>query len=82
MISNYYLDCPNCSKAEKPRKNTVAEFFIPEIDFETQTTVYACNRCGWAYKRVYSYITKRTTTYEISFDKNNNIILTPVEEVI
>jgi uncharacterized Zn finger protein len=79
MISNYYWDCPKCSKAEKPRMNTVTEFFRPDFDFETQTTVYACNRCGWAYKRVYSHRTKRTTDYEISFDEKGNVISKQVQ---
>lgn len=82
MISKYSWDCPKCSKAKKPLLNTVTEFFHPDIDFETQSTIYSCNRCGWAYKRIYNCKTKRTTDYEITFDKNNNVILTPVKEYL
>ena len=76
---DYLWDCPNCSKAEKPRFNTVIESCHSDFDFETQTTVYFCNRCGWVYKRVYSYKTKRTTDYEISFDEKGNVISKQVQ---
>lgn len=82
MISSYSWDCPKCSKAKKPLLNTVTEFFHPDIDFEHQTRVYSCNRCGWAYKIIYKYKTKRTEGYEITFDKNNDVRLTPVKEYL
>lgn len=69
-------DCPVCSKVEKPRFNTVTEFIHPPLNFKTQQTVYSCNRCNWAYKRVYNYETKTIIDYEITFDEKGNIILT------
>lgn len=72
-------DCPNCSKAEKPRFNTVEEFYHPDSDFGTQTTVYSCNRCNWAYKRVYNRKTKITTDYEITFDEKGEVIQKEVQ---
>lgn len=72
-------DCPVCSKAEKPRFNTVTEFYHPGSDFGTQTTVYSCNRCNWAYKRVYNYKTKITTDYEITFDEKGEVIQKEVQ---
>lgn len=80
MISEYTWDCPKCSKLDEPLKDTVVEFFNPCIDLETQTTVYSCKRCGWAYKRVYNYKTKITTDYEISFDEKGNVFLKQVKE--
>jgi hypothetical protein len=80
MITKYLWDCPRCSKAEEPRLQTVFEFIHPELDFETQTTVYSCKYCNWAYKRVYDYKTRITTDYEISFDEKGNVILKQVQE--
>lgn len=80
MIMDYLWDCPNCSKAEKPRFNTAVEFYHPDCDFGTETIVYSCMYCNWAYKRVYDSKTKRTTDYEITFDGKGNVILKQVQE--
>jgi hypothetical protein len=75
-------DCPICSKAEKPRFNTVTEFDSPGFDIEwleTQTTIYSCNRCSWAYERVYNRKTKITTDYEITFGEKGEVIRKEVQ---
>lgn len=75
-------NCPICSKAEKPRFNTVTEFMCPDFDlgwFDTRTTIYSCNRCGWLYKREYSFKTKTTTDYEITFDEKDKVIQKEVQ---
>ena len=70
-------NCPVCSK--KLRFNTVTEFIHPPLDFKTQQTVYSCNRCNWAYKRVYNYKTKITTDYEITFGEKGEVIQKEVQ---
>ena len=75
-------NCPICSKAEKPRFDTVTEFDCPDFDIEcfgTQTIIYSCNRCNWLYKRVYNRKTKITTDYEIIFDEKGEAIQKEVQ---
>lgn len=75
-------DCPVCSKAEKPRFNTVTEFDSPGFDIEwldTRIKIYSCNRCNWLYKRAYNRKTKITTDYEITFDEKGEVIQKEVQ---
>lgn len=79
MIMDYLWDCPNCSKAEKPRFNTIIESCYDDFDFRTQTTYYQCTRCNWLYKRVYSAKTGITIDYEITFDEKGEVIQKEVQ---
>lgn len=75
-------DCPVCSKAEKPRFNTVTEFDCLDFDiewFDTRTIIYSCIRCNWICKRIYNRKTKITTDYEITFDEKGEIIQKEVQ---
>ena len=75
-------NCPVCSKAEKPRFNTVTEFDCPGFDiewFNTRTKIYSCNRCSWVCKRVYNFKTKITIDYEITFNEKGEVIQKEVQ---